>query len=131
MTCFLSRYFNVFNIGYFVLPSRLDDMEAVIMTAEIELSANQRQTADFVTQLRNRCNLQRTVYLDPRELTTPHILCLGPPPPPARDNRSVPPQQLQQPVNVIDQLRPDESLATSPCLSPLSATVTPPPPPPR
>ncbi|KAM7541114.1 hypothetical protein Aperf_G00000038733 [Anoplocephala perfoliata] len=116
---------------YAAIGQKLEDMEAVMMTAEIELSANQRQTADFVAQLRNKCNLQRTVFLDPRELTTPNILCLGPPPPPARANRSVPPQPLQQPVNVIDQLRPDESLAASPCLSPLSATMTPPPPPPR
>lgn len=107
-------------------------MQEIMTSAEIELHANQRQTAYHIAQLRNKCNLQRTVYLDPRELTTPNILCLGPPPPPPpRINRSVPPQQQQPVANVIDQLRPDESLAAAPCLSPLSANATPPPPPPR
>lgn len=117
---------------YAAIGQKLESMEEIMTAAEIELRANKRQTADYIVQLRKKCNLQRTVNLDPRELTTPNILCLGPPPPPPpRNNRSRPSQQRQPVANVIDQLRPDESLAAAPCLSPLSANVTPPPPPPR
>ncbi|VDO05656.1 unnamed protein product [Rodentolepis nana] len=117
---------------YAAIGQKLDSMEEVMTAAEIELRANQRQTTDHIVQLRKKCNLQRTVNLDPRELTTPNVLCLGPPPPPPpRTNRSRPSQQRQPVANVIDQLRPDESLAAAPCLSPLSTNATPPPAPPR
>ncbi|EUB64701.1 Rab5 GDP/GTP exchange factor [Echinococcus granulosus] len=111
---------------YNAINQKLDDMEALLATTESELYANERRTVERVAQLRKTCTLKRTVYLDPRELVTPHVLCLGPMP----ENPPAPPTLLpkSQSINLIDQLKPDEALASTPCLTPLP-TRTPPRPP--
>ncbi|VDK35619.1 unnamed protein product [Taenia asiatica] len=109
----------------------MDDMETLMAATENELKANERRMVERVAQLRRSYTLKRTVYLDPRELITPHVLCLGPMP----ENPPVPSPLLpkSQSINLIDQLRPDEALASTPCLAPLPthAPPKPPRPPPR
>ncbi|KAL5111880.1 Rab5 GDP/GTP exchange factor [Taenia crassiceps] len=111
---------------YTAISQKIDDMEALMAATESELNANERRTVERVAQLRRTCTLKRTVHLDPRELVTPHVLCLGPMP----EDLPNPPTLLSksQSINLIDQLRPDEALASTPCLKPLP-TCTPPRPP--
>ncbi|VDD78497.1 unnamed protein product [Mesocestoides corti] len=101
----------------------MDQFDARMLQAEKDLASHQSRAHARITRLRRAWPIKRTVYLDPRELETPHILCLGPPHSAPTSATSVTvvndPNKAQAAVpNYLDNLSADD--VKTPCLVPSS-----------
>ncbi len=99
----------------------MDQFDAQVAQIENDMKVTQERQTARIVELRQERPIKKTVYLDPRELETPHILCLGPPEKPLGGGPSVPPSRPaphQPQPNVLDELSHEDVQA--PCLVPSS-----------
>uniref|UniRef100_A0A183S928 VPS9 domain-containing protein n=1 Tax=Schistocephalus solidus TaxID=70667 RepID=A0A183S928_SCHSO len=107
------------------IGEKIKDLETQMLSGERDLQCAHEDLMNRISELRTTYPVKRTVFLDPRELDSPHVLCLGPPEKPAASTSAAataetastapaPPLPPQQ--SLLDVL-PTEDVQT-PCLLP-------------
>ncbi|KAL7063602.1 hypothetical protein AAHC03_01808 [Spirometra sp. Aus1] len=110
------------------IGEKMEDLETQLFNGERDLQSAHEDLMNRISELRTTYPVKRTVFLDPRELESPHVLCLGPPEKPEAGTAAAaaatadtpstgpvpPPPPPQQ--SLLDVL-PNEDVQT-PCLLP-------------